>query len=416
MIKLLKSDGVTSESTKDVGTLAPGSITEIVNCLQNTGADTIKDIYAEFFNNMKDDRVENISGKPVLDVIVKRCNHRGIPYTTLIEETSANAEFVSDSIMPKILRKSSSGTYTELSSYPITLLSEATEKILIGFNYIVKNLSFTLSTLGVYTDFLIKFSNGSDSYVSPVSGFSDGTSGNSQSGIIFFGAIDETMWKKQKEDGFNMYWIELSCSTVTTPAVATSIIQKYVLKNINGDSGFYKSAEFYRKSGSTYTLYTPAIEYLNKGIIVYDSDPFGGGTYTIFGRYYRKNPAPGEYTLTFQTSPLAVIVNSGSPVEIIADGNTYNEDIIPGIDVKFNTTITSSSQALITILDVLKYIDYAKDDGSGNAQTYQNKDMVVVDQLTSNSVGTFHWRFNFPIDISSDTNQKALKYHFEATQ
>lgn len=407
---LILDDDLTTElSYLDTGRIMPGKSYTKKLGLENNISDTIADIVASFFPGIKNDTIENTSGYPVVSAKIQKSDYTGEKKVTQVLETSGDGACTAVTVRPKGFLYNGS-TYTEYASGDISCMADTSSYLYFGFDYVVRNFRLEFSTAGSYGVLVFEYYNGSSWVSTMPTGFTDGTSGFSADGTVYLGAITDVLWNKVKVNGYSMYWIRVSASSVTTQAIADVCKPMYVYA-LSKTCLFGRGSYYTKNSDATpvYASVTPTFEYANMGIIVFSSDPTAAETLSIVAGFYYKNPQPGVYNLTFPTVSTCS-VNGGAAVNIIADNSSKNSNVIAGVELIFSSTLTTADTATLTVTDYLQYLWYAPD-SSGVAGTWQNYDYIVGDIATS-AISAFWIKIEPPISAATTTNRRYMEMFF----
>ncbi len=385
----------------------------------NNAAYDLVGVSAEFWPGMRLNSHQNTNNQPVVTSQVIRSDYTGTKQVSHIDETEADGELTLRTDRDKVfLYNSGGGTYTDYSSGDVSCMNATGDYLYIGFEVICRNFWAEVSTPGNYGTLTFSYSDDEDDPTSFTSctGVVDGTSKFTVDGNIYFGALTQATWKRTTINGYCLYWIRVKAASVTTQAVLDVLYPNFIYTATK--SCIYGRFTCYSKSADptpVYSAATPTFSYENRGWVAYDADPTSGATETMWADFYYKNPQPGEYLLTFPTITTCS-VNGGGAVDIVADGSTYNTNIIAGMRIVLSASLTDADTATIRISDFLNYLWYAEDSG-GSPGTWQAYDLTLGD-IVEDSYTTFHIKFEPPIALAAQTayNTRYLEAYFNASR
>lgn len=404
VFSLTNSSGTVIDAvTQEIGAIPPGNENaDIKYGIKNNGSSAVVPIVS-FYPGLVDGQHSNTSGNAISSVRVVRASLAGILKTVSIVKEDSGNELVEFTDRGKVFLKSAGGSFTDYSTGDVSFMADPGDYLYIGFNEILRNYNFEFSTPGSYSDFAWKYSDAEDedSFTAMPGDYSDGTTGTTINGILALGTLTPALWKKTTINGYRMYWLRAECSAVTTQSIADLLTPKYVYslphQFIEGLTSVYE-----KDDGVTpgYSDLTSNITYdlANLGMVIFNSDPLSDPAHTLVGEYSYKIPQEGTYNLTFP-STITCSVNGGSAVGITADGSYKNINVIPGLEIVFNSGIAISNTATIEIADGLKYSWYAEDSG-GSPGTYQNKDLTLA-STGAGETTYFHYKQEPWVDVET---------------
>lgn len=421
MAEIVLHDGVgTNLTSKLLGKLKPGKIlTQELRAVNNTDY-TLLDIVAEFWTGLQNNSHLNTSGLPINTSRIIRSNYTGTKQVVHVDEVDADAELTLRTTRDKVFLYDGSSVYTDYTSGNVYCVADTNDYLYIGQEVINRNINFAVSggTAGSYGALTFEFSDDEDDGTSftACTGVVDGTSGFTVDGNVYVGDLTQSTWKRATVNGYCLYWIRVKAASVTTQAIFDVLHPNHIY--VSSYSCIYDRFTCYTKSSDPTPVYAaanPTFTYENRGWVSYASDPTAGGTLDIVADFYYKIPQPGTYLLTFP-STTSCSVNGASAVTINPDGITKSLNVIPGIEIIFNTSLTTSDTATIVVSDTLKYMYYA-DDSGGSPGTWQAYDYTVGD-IDVDDYETFHIKLEMDLSLSSLTalNTRYMEAYFSGTR
>ncbi len=419
------------------GTKQTEKIEKKLGVKNNKVSGDLKSVDIEFFPGLKD----NFIDLPVSFFNIIRRTTGGTLQVTSVVKEHADAVATKLQNRDKFYRKSGT-TYTAYDTGNISFMATSSEE----FHFLMNELYFAvyleILTAGDYSGLTLTYWNGT-AYTSMPVDFSDGTSGFTVDGRIFFGSL-EGLAERNEINGLYMYDVKVTCSGVTTQAVADVGYYDSVYQ-LPKSCLYGKPSNYYRKNGSSYLSISDAdAEYSNMGIFAFKTDPLSSGE-SLAIEYYYKNPQPGTHTLTFHhvasatwgaetlfsegaycepTSlngfyyeattggttgeteptfpttpgstvsdgsvvwtcrqgtgvPLFVKIDGGIAISITCDAIKKYTTILEGCEFSFDTTALVTQSVSFTISEDLKWFWFALD-SSGSPGTYENNDCLLGDIL-----------------------------------
>ncbi len=404
-ITLVAADKTTNKTYTAFGLCPPGlSHEQFIGAKNNDSTAIVKPVVA-FYPNQKSNTHLNTSGYPVIFSSIICQDDNGNLQKTVVAKEAADAELTKLTSRYKVLRYNGT-SYTDVTEdATINMMASSSDKLYVGCNEIIPCLKMEFSTPGSYTGFAYKISQSDNTFNTPPVDATDGTSETTSDGVVDLGTVTEAEWQKCILSGFNMYWIEFSCTAVTTQAVLDVLYWEY---NYQLPYVCLLGTGLYYDKTASYTPVTPYAEYCNMGRIVFDADPCASPGNTLSGAFNYKNPQPGTYLLTFSnintTAKTANCqVNAGSDIGIRIDSVTIHENIVPGMKLIFSSGLTATDTATIEISESVKWDWYALPDGSVPG-TYQNKDLELPD-IAAGDIEMFYHK-NIPSSTATTTKNK----------
>ncbi len=396
----------------DYGIVSPGEVKSKEIKLENNTSETIEDIDFCPFPGLISDTFENTintDGDSVQSVRVVRETTGGTLQTVSIAKEDSGSEITAYEERVYCFEYLSS-VYTARNTGSVNFMAIAGDKVYLGCNERIFNINVTISTPGSYTGFAIKYNNGT-SFVA-FAGATDGTSGLTGSGIIQLDKASVALWRKSKVNGKWAYWVEFSCTAVTTQAVASDMYWEYAYNLpkhfIKGEGTYYTKSD---AATPTYAEVTPDYIYGNMGRIVFFDNPLAGiPTYTLHAEIDYKIPQAGTYQIDVDSTS-TVTVNGGSPIGVSLITGNKNYNIIPGLEIVLKTTLTVSNQAVINISEMLKHLWVSLDDTYNN---YSNNDLDCSDLATGSSVPVYT-KYIPDVDCAEADNERYLELYARGT-
>lgn len=408
-LTLTDTDLVTALSYLNLGTVTPGKTTEKLIGVKNNTASTLENITSRFFPGLKNNFTLNTSGTPVVSTSVIKRTEAGTDQIVQVAKEDIDAELTARTARDYCFLYNGS-TYTDYSTGNVSFMNGSTHKVYIGADELFRAIKFEFSTPGSYTGLAFKYWNGT-AWTALPGDKTDGTSSLTSDGVLFLGTLTPSLWVKKTVYGVSAYWIEVSCTAVTTQAVADVLYWTYVYSlpyNCLWGTGTY-----YEKSDDatpTYTERTPIYEYASNGLVVYNSEPnTDTANHSMVGAFYYKTPQPGTYLLTFPTTSTCS-VNGGSAVSITADGSTSNTNVIPGLSIVFSASLADTDTATVTVSNTAKYVWYATN-SSGTPGTYQNSDLNIG-SIAADAVTGIWIKLQPPAEEAVADNLQYFNIHF----
>lgn len=410
-------------------------------------------------NNRTDVSMQNVTVKPFANVknksvslpisrfnIIRRNNAQELQITSVAKE-HADAVCTQRTSREKFYLFDGASTYTAYDTNDAYFMSSATDIVYIMSNEIYFNLYFEFSTPGSYTDLTYEIWNGSAYESLPVD-YVDGTSGLTTNGNLFLGAVENVI-AKNTINKLKMYVLKISCSAVTTQAIASTLYWNYVYDTSKHFISNNPTA-YYKKNGGYTPISAPEKIYANLGRLAFKTDPVSIDDLAI--AYAYKNPQSGEFIYTFHRadtvewtpsteflindlvepvtlneyyyecstqgttdvteptwsttvdatildgsavwtckqgsgSPLYCQVNRENSTPIVCDGYTKDYDSLYGCELVFSSSADITDVVTVDISNDLKYLWLAEDSG-GSPSTYANCDIDIGD-IASGTVSPF---------------------------
>jgi len=406
-LSLTDSDLSTELAGYVFGDINPGDYAEKKFGCKNNKSVSVNNIYARFWPGLKNGMVVNEGGYSLKSALVLRRDVNKNFQVTSVAKESTDAVLTERTDREGLYRFNGSN-HIECLTGDVTLMSDSSHNIYIGFNEIYRAIKFVFGTVGEYADLYLKIWDGS-SWTDLPADYTDGTNGFTQNGILFLGSVDQSLWKKSTISAKTMYWVKIGCSGVTTTAVASTVCPYGVFdfpKHF-----IFGSPSFYIKSSvPEYTPISSQVFVLcNMGRVVLNTDPRGSGE-DLVSEYQYKNPQSDEYVITY-TAGNRCSVNGGSELIILPDGATPHYYIIPGMDLKFYAGITTAMTSRVIISKTLKYLHYALPDGD-DPDTYYNSDMFLNSELGSLLVQEHYIKIAPPVDVELDKNTQGFNFYY----
>ena len=292
-LSLVDTDLTTAILSKQFGVIPGGQEKSYRLGYKNNNAGTLANIQAACWPDI-------VGGQPqgkIKSAIVICMNGAQEKQATAVTRESSDAIATPLKLMGKVFTYDGSNYTPIADGDPIPFPTSSNKKVYILLDYIVLNYYFGFSDFGSYSGFAIKCYNGS-AYAVPT-GLTDGTNGAAQDGNVNFGTVDQVIWQKDTIQGFSGYGIEISCTGVTTPAVADEAYTNLVYQLPHSCILGVPSAYWDKTAGGSYSAVgTPELEYCNKGVFAYNTNPLAEGSSLAIAHSY-KNPQPDTYVITF---------------------------------------------------------------------------------------------------------------------
>lgn len=394
------------------GSIRPGKTLELMLKLYSTLA--VNSVFLSFFPGLMNRTIQTVSGNPVLSAKVIRSDTVGDIKKTAVAKNTTDGILTQTTNKGKIIFYDGVNYVDQTDLASITLPTTASQKLYLGMDEIYRNYYFHHSALGFYTGLYRKYSSASTDFATPGVGgttlpgdASDGTSGHSANGTLFLGTLTPALAVKCPVNGVWMYWIEVGCTGVTTPAVVDNIYFNYVYEFVY--SCLYKTPLIYIKSAAATPIYTADTNYIylyaNRGEIVYNTNPLAAGESLTSDYSYKIPQLATTYTVLFVT-PTTVTVNGGAPITVVCDDVTENSNVIDGVSFVFSSSADTDNSFSVQVEPLLKYLWYAPD-STGSPGTYQNMDLSLGN-LGSASTTPFWIKFAPSIDTPTTLNSMAI--------
>lgn len=406
-LTLTDSDLITELAGYVFGDINPGEEDEKKFGCKNNKNKAVSNIWSRYWSFLKGGMVVSEGGYALKSAFVLRRDVNKNFQVTSVAKESADAVLTERTDREGLYRFNGSN-YIECLTGDVTIMSDSSHNIYIGFNEIYRAIKFVLGTVGEYAGLYLKIWDGS-SWDDLPADYTDGTAGFTQNGILFLGSVDQSLWKKCAVSGKTMYWVKIGCTGVTTTAVASTIcpygVFDFPKHFIFGSPSFYTKSsvpEYTPISSQVFTL-------CNMGRVVFNTDPRGSGEELVSGYQY-KNPQSDEYVITYTASNRCQ-VNGGTELIILPDGATPHYYIIPGMDLKFYPGITTSMTSKVIISKALKYLHYALPDGS-NPGIYYNSDTLIASSLNTGEVAGHYVKIAPPVDVELDKNTQGFNFYY----
>jgi hypothetical protein len=406
----------------DYGVVSPGEVKAKELQYQNNSTVNIASAVNFNFPGMLSDTWENASVSPnlITNARIIRESSQGIKQTvSVVKESCPDLTLFTGRC--KCLEYIG-GVWTVRDTGAVNFPATAGDKTYILCDERILNLYYKPGTPGSYSNLGMKIHNGT-SWVTPAS-LSDGTSKLSVEGRIKIPATDAEDWRKVLiEDSTNnmTYWgyaVEFSTTDASpTQAISTSDGFRWEYAYDLPNCMLYGDGEYHTKSDAvtpTFSDITANVtyEYGNIGRIVFEDDPLSGTpTYTLVAEYSYKTPSPGVYVIdVVSSSTVTVTIDGGSasaPIGVSTVAGNKNRNIIQGMEITLNTTITVGDQATVTISEMAKYLWLSLAD---NYNDYVNKDLTVGAIAVGSSV-TVYTKFIPPLDFSESYNDYYTEWY-----